>query len=183
MELWKPVPGLAGIYEVSDQGRVRSLDHNSIIPANGPSARCIRAGRVLKPSTDYKGYLRVRLYTPEGPRNVRVHRIVAEAFIPNPDNKPQINHINGVKTDNSVKNLEWVTQSENQRHCFDVLHQTAKGGMTRPVMCVEKGYVFPSISSAARLLDLQATNICKVCSGRLKTTGGYHFKYTEEVKE
>lgn len=166
MEIWKDIAGCGGQYQVSNYGRVRSLK--------------MASGQILKPSTDgRKGYLHIKLYTAAGPRMKKVHRLVADAFIPNPDSKPQVNHINGNKADNRVENLEWATQSENQRHRFDVLHQTAEGAPPTPIICVETGTDFRSISEAARALRLEATNICKVCKGQLKTTGGYHFRYKE----
>lgn len=161
METRKDVPGYEGRYQVSNRGDVRSAD------------------RILKTSQDRKGYLRVKLYGDQGHKTIKVHRIVAEAFIPNPEGKEQINHKNGDKTDNRVENLEWATQSENQRHRFDVLGQVAKGAPPTPVVCIETGVVFPSLSEAARQLGLEATNICKVCKGRLRSPGGYQFKYKE----
>lgn len=179
MEEWRTITGHERRYQVSSLGRVRSLGRVSAMPANGPEAIAFRHGQVLKAGVDSKGYSRVRLYRNGKGEVAKVHRLVAEAFLPNPESKPQVNHKNGDKSDNRVDNLEWATQSENQRHRFDVLHQKAEGAPPSPVVCIETGVIYRSISEAARQLGLYATNICKVCKGHLKSTGGCHFRYKE----
>jgi hypothetical protein len=113
-EAWKPVVGYEGIYEVSSLGRVRMLRRMRSDGRTYPE----RIARV-KPLTT--GYLNMSLY--KGGKEVRafVHRLVAEAFIPNPESKPCINHKDGNRSNNAVENLEWCTQSENIRHSFDTL--------------------------------------------------------------
>ncbi len=100
--MWKFV---APKYEVSTAGEVKSYWSDP--------------PKILKPQVVPNGYLRVDLYIGGKPKHFYIHRLVAEAFIPNPDNKPCVNHLNGVKTDNRVENLEWVTDAENKRHAFD----------------------------------------------------------------
>ncbi len=112
-EIWKDVAGYEGVYQVSNLGRVKSLDRT--IPHNKyGSVR--RNGKILKPFIDTYGYLKVRLCNDGTGRNEFVHRLVALAFIPNPQNKETVNHINGNKHDNTVANLEWNTQAENVKH-------------------------------------------------------------------
>jgi DNA-binding transcriptional regulator YiaG len=106
-EKWAPIAGCGGLYEVSTHGRVKSFVVNA-------------GGRLLNPSTGNHGYPFVVLCSGVRKKNVYVHRLVAAAFIHNPENKPQVNHKSGVKADNSVQNLEWSTSSENNQHAYNV---------------------------------------------------------------
>jgi hypothetical protein len=112
-EIWKAIPGFEGKYEVSNLGRVKSL------PKFG------RRERILNSKPNDQGYKTVCLKR----KAVKVHRLVSNAFIPNPYNKPEVNHKNGIKTQNDVLNLEWVTRFENQRHSFLELGRRALRGI------------------------------------------------------
>lgn len=107
-EIWESVKGYEGLYEVSNLGRVRSLK------------RATTSGVVLNQAVKH-GYMHVCLSKDGKPSTKRVHRLVAEAFIANPMDKPVVNHIDGDKTNNAVSNLEWATNSENELHSFRVL--------------------------------------------------------------
>lgn len=113
IEEWRQVKGYEGLYEVSSLGNVRSVDR-VIKYSNGTSNH--HKGRLLKLGCNHRGYPMAMLSKKNKQRNIAVHRLVAEAFICNPENKPTVNHISGVKSDNRVENLEWNTWEENERH-------------------------------------------------------------------
>lgn len=109
-EIWRDIKNYEGRYQVSDQGRVKSLER-TFIDKNG--RKQIIKERVLRPGISRGGYLRVRLYAYGKSKTLSVHRLVCETFHKNPDNKSQVNHINEIKTDNRACNLEWSTACEN----------------------------------------------------------------------
>lgn len=114
VEEWRDVVGYEHLLQVSNFGRVKSKRRQAYFKDGRPHRQI--PGRILIAGLDRLGYPRLRLYSSVGKKSIRVHRMVAKAFIPNPEGKPQVNHINGIKHDNSVSNLEWVTNSENQLH-------------------------------------------------------------------
>ena len=108
-ETWKPIKGYEGLYEVSSLGNVRSVDRHLMFS----DRCCFLKGKPRKPYYKSDGYLKVRLYKNGQGKNYSVHRLVAEAFIPNPNDLPFIDHINTIRDDNKVENLQWCTQKEN----------------------------------------------------------------------
>ena len=165
MEVWKTVV-IDGVtydgYEVSNYGKVRSLNYN-------------RTGKVqeLKPCKDRNGYLTVVLCQKDKQRSFLVHRLVACTYIPNPENKPTVNHINENKEDNRVENLEWATMKE------QVQHGTSLERRSKKVLCVETGVIYDSTMEVERQTGLSHGNISKCCKGKYKTCGGYHWEYVE----
>lgn len=111
METWKPIKDYEGLYEISDCGRVKSLDR-------WDSLNRLKIGKILNCCDNGSGYMIVNLKA-FGKQNIKtIHRLVAEAFIPNPNNLPCVNHKDGNKQNNNVDNLEWCTHSENMKHAF-----------------------------------------------------------------
>ena len=172
LEIWKDVQGYEGLYQVSNLGRVRSMDRWRKNGTNG----YIQKGRILKQEISNCGYSMVHLSFNGKVKGVLVHRLVAIAFIPNPQNKEQVNHIDGRKQNNNTDNLEWATQSEN------TIHAHKKGLMTsnakkREVYCFQTNKTYPSIIQASAELGIHASGIGRVCRGEQKQTKGYTFKY------
>lgn len=168
-EIWKDIEGYKGFYKVSNLGNIKSL------PRNGT----VNEERIIKPCKNNNGYVKIGLNKEGIIKYKTIHRIVAESFIPNPNNLEQVNHINGNKEDNRVDNLEWCTQSENIKHCMNVL-----GKMKRKVMKIDTKtnkiiQTFDSTVEAMKETGIDRTNITRCCNGKLVTAGGYIWKYKE----
>ena len=170
-EVWKPVPGYKSLYDASNFGRVRSLKFGKI--------------RILKQLKHNCGYLKVLLYKDGKGKRFFVHRLVAEAFIPNPDNLPQVNHINEIKTDNSAWNLEWCDVSYNnsygtlpERQSQNQLNDPIK---SKPVYQYTLDgrlvHVWPSAAEAGRN-GFDTSCIYNCCNGRQKSHKGFLWSYT-----
>lgn len=177
-EIWKNVPGYEGLYQVSSNGRVKSLDRCVMVKNgyNGQTSRSLK-GVILKPVL-VRGYQAVTMHKNGNGRLMKIHRLVAEAFIPNPINKPQVNHKDGDKLNNCVKNLEWCTSLENQMHA---IHKGLKTGMEKAKEVIrDDGVVFPSLKDAAIGSECTIQDVCNVVKGRRKSAHGHSFKYLGE---
>jgi len=155
MEIWKPVPGYEGYYEASSEGRIRSVDR---VVYHGKYAYN-RKGRIRIPY-DNQGYDNVTLNKDKVEITYSVHRLIAMTFIPNPENKPCVNHIDGNKRNNHIENLEWATYSENSIHALEhhlvdieVVRANARKGAevnSIRVMCEDTGEIFNSMLAASQ---------------------------------
>lgn len=116
MEIWKDVKGYEGYYQVSNYGNAKSIDRYVNHPSGG--FRFCK-GIILKQKPDKDGYLSVNLKKKQIGSTRKIHRLVCEMFLDNPKSKPEVNHINGIKFDNRLSNLEWCTKSENRQHAYD----------------------------------------------------------------
>jgi len=171
-EFWRPVVGYEGLYEVSNLGKVRSLNYHK------------QRGRIelMKPSLVWDGHLRVHLSKEGRARNKLVHRLVAEAFIPNQQMLPQINHKNEIKDDNRVENLEWCTLSYNMQYGTRVSRIAQSKRI--PILQLSKRGEFVarynSIVEAVERTGIPRHHIIDCARGRRKSTGGYKWKYDNE---
>ena len=160
MEQWKSVEGYEGLYEVSDQGRVKSLGNNKT-----------RKDKILKQQKHRGGYLKVSLCKDGHLKQLFVHRIVAKAFIQNPNNLKTVNHKDEVKTNNVATNLEWMTQGDN------VIYSQARQVQMFDKSTCELLATFPSTHEAARVTGINQGDISSCCRGKLKSAGGYKWRY------
>ena len=185
-ESWKDIEGFIGSYMVSNIGRVRSLDR-FVIDKSG--RRMWFKGRVLKPSLNQDGYYKLALSSQCNRKMFFVHRLVSFAFIDNPHNKKEVNHINGIKTDNRVENLEWVTPKENVRHAFDTGLNSVPLGKNHPrskpvVQISFKGIImkeYGSVSGASRATGICQDSISNAARGDSKSAGGFIWYYSSEL--
>lgn len=178
-EIWKDVDGYNGIYQVSNIGRVRSFIEWKDRISENP--------RILKPQSQKTGYVFVYLSKDNEHRAQRIHRLVADAFIPNPMNKPEVNHIDGNKKNNCVTNLELATRSENSKHAFRIgLREFTEKqyeqimSRAKPVQQMLNGEVVAehrSSADAQRTTGICRMSISKCYRGMLKTAGGYYWRY------
>jgi hypothetical protein len=190
MEIWKDIDGFVGKFQVSNLGNIKGLRRTATnyqgVVSNIPE-------RILKLQLTNNGYCHIALNDRENTRQRLVHRLVAEAFIPNPENKSEVNHIDGDKTNNVVENLEWATASENQTHSYRVLKRKRttpmKGKLGKehhtsiPVCQYNPQGEFiaewAGAAEAARYTNCSNVGINYCCKGKLKTSGGFIWRYRD----
>ena len=183
-EIWKNIEGYEGLYQVSNLGNVKSLKF-------GPRNHAKQWDeKLLKIGITNCGYCKVQLHKDGRSQMKYVHRLVAEAFLPNPQNKPQINHIDGDKTNNLLSNLEWCSPGENQSHAIakglrSLSPMVGKHGDKNPlsrsiIQCDLSGKPirrWASISDAAEALGVNRSSISNCLNGRHKTSCGFKWEY------
>lgn len=164
-----PIKGYEGLYVVTSDGAVIGL----------------KSGKELMPMKN-RGYLRVKLYKNAQPKMYLIHRLVASAFIPNDQDKEQVNHKDGNKSNNNVSNLEWVTQSENQIHAYvNGLNSPEHANMVTRKRIEQKTMdgsilkTWDSISEASRATGIPIGNITHCCRGRIRHAGGFKWDYLD----
>lgn len=154
MEIWKDITGYEGYFQVSNLGNFRSLDRRIKYKNSGTR---LYPGKSLLTETIVEGYQRIVLMKDAVKRRYMCHRLVAQEFIPNPEGKPFINHINGNKSDNRAENLEWCTQSENEIHGYRVLGNTmASKTYPKKIKCIDTDTEFPSMLQAIKWIGNNA---------------------------
>ena len=170
MEIWKDIEGYEGLYQISNLGNVKSLNYNK----TGKE-------RILTPQKNNKSYLKVGLCKQAKSKTYKIHRLVAQAFLPNQNNLPQVNHKDEDKQNNAASNLEWCTNKYNSNYGTRN-KRVAESNINNPkrskqVLCVENGVIYPSTMELQRQLGLPQQNISHCCNGKRKTCGGFHWCY------
>lgn len=165
MEEWRDIKGYEGLYQVSNLGRIKSLNYRSS-----------NREEILKLHNNKKGYKQIRLSKEKTRKSYLVHRLVAQEFIPNPYNLPEINHKDECKYNNVVENLEWCTSKYNANYGTKIKRASnnnsgAKNYKSRKIKCVTTGEVFDTMTEASKKYNVQTAHLTDCCKGRRKTTG------------
>lgn len=179
IEIWKPIKGFEDTHYVSNFGRIRSIPRFT-------AQNHYTAGRILRQEKVWTGYKRIHLRNGSKSGKFYVHRLVAAAFIPNPNNWPYVNHRDECKDNNNVANLEWCTQLYNikygsrSRRALDKCNALHSANAEKPIVQLLNGKIintFPSIHEAARCTNIGFKMISRVCNNIRTHTHGYTFKF------
>lgn len=164
-ETWKPVVGYEGLYEVSSEGRVRN----------------VKTGRILKPGNNGRGYLYVCLYKNGAVKNHCLHRLVAQAFIQNPNKLPEVNHKDEIRTNNNLDNLEWCTYKYNAN--YGTRNEKIAKGNSKPIQQLDMKTrliiaTYPSLKEAGLSTGIDCDTISRAARGIYKSAGRFGWRYT-----
>ena len=179
IELWKDIKSFEGLYQVSTLGRVRRLDKYIDVKISNVD-KVLKRGKILKPAYNKYGYLTVNLYKNGKEANFFVHRLVARAFIPNPENKPEVNHKDEVKSNNYRTNLEWMTTKENINYGTHTKRSAEKQSKKVYQYDLHGNLIkeWSSVAEAGRN-GFDNANISKCCLGKRKFHKGFIWSYEE----
>lgn len=180
-EIWKDIEGYEELYQVSNLGRIKALRKRVHKIIKGKECYPLCREKILKISNHNRnGYLKINITKNNIPKTYEIHRLVAQAFIANQNNLPQVNHKNGIKTDNRVENLEWVTVSQNHKHAFE---NGLKKPTSKKVIQYSKNNKFikqwDSMTEASKKMNICKTDISACARGKIRTAGGYKWKILE----
>ena len=186
-EEWRDIKDYEGIYQVSNYGRIKRVEHTKVYEAANQSGKFMAhyhyEAMILKPCFDNGGYIQIHLCEHQKKRWTKVHRLVAEAFLPNPVNLPQVNHIDGDKTNARLDNLEWVTMSENMQHAHRL--GLVKNLKKTPVLQfdLDGNFIqeFESMTAAGKAVDRDSSSIYSHLKGETTQCGGYTWKRKENA--
>lgn len=188
-EIFLPINGFNENYEVSNYGNIRSVDR--LVKSRWGNYRRI-LGKYIKYSLDEGGYCCLTLYKNQVSKPVRIHRLVALHFVPNPLNKPQVNHIDGNKENNHFENLEWNTCSENIKHAYrsglmkpntPVFYGSKHWNARKVIQFTKSGEIIREWNSIKEAEDLlchgKRSNITEACKGSIKSSRGFKWAYKD----
>lgn len=169
--MFAPIKDYEGIYEINEVGKIRRIDRNYF----------------LKPMLGKNGYFMVCLWKQNTPGYRYIHRILAEAFLPNPKSLPTVNHIDGNKGNNDLSNLEWASYSRNNKHAYEtgLKNPSRNTGPKKPVIQLDINGIkiseFVSAIEAAKKTGISTTTVYRILHGKRKSSRGFIFKYKEEI--
>lgn len=187
-EEWKPIDKFEGIYSISNFGRV--ISHSRVMNVCGEQRYC-KIEKIRTQSKTQKGYLSVKLHNSTLKKSMVVHRLVGFAFIPNPNNLPEVNHMKGIKTDNRAHQLEWMTHLDNCQHAFregiatisdkqrkavgdkNRLYCGGKHYMAKLVLNLQTGIFYDTVAEASKSIGMPASTLYEKLNGRKRNNSKF----------